>query len=440
MRRTREYLKALARSDDGSATIFGLFIIVCMMMVAGIAIDVSNAYRMRTHLQVAGDSAAHAALVVREFESAETAIDKALEVANASLPSSRYGDVLVKSDIEFGDWDATSGTFTVDNSSRRAVRVKTARLAERGNAIGTTLLQLIGVDHWDVRRESVFITYKPTCLREGFVADDIVETTSGNLYKAGFCIHSNSHVSFNSGNEFEDGVIVSMPNSEEIELPTSGFDSNTGLKETLRDGSYKIRIVNRINDIIAGVRDPNSPYFRDWIVTGASEVNLLRQQKLDASAFTQGRIHTIWCNSPMQSANIHQGTILRNVVIVTNCMIQFGEGVGLENVTIATSSTEPNSFSSASSFRLGRNDNCAEGGGAQLVTLGGINFPAQMEMYGSQMLAAGDVSFTSLANGIQGASIIAGGRIDGTTNTVMAFCGGEGMENNFEAWYFKLAS
>jgi hypothetical protein len=55
------------------------------------------------------------------------------------------------------------------------------------------------------------------------------------------------------------------------------------------------------------------------------------------------------------------------------------------------------------------------------------------------MLAAGDVSFTSEANGIEGASIVAGGRIDGTTGSVMGFCNGDGMESNFEAWYFKLA-
>lgn len=439
MTQTRRNLISFAHGEEGSVTIFGFFFLVCMMIVGGIAMDVANAYRMRTHLQVAGDSAAHAALVVREFESAETAIAKALEVANSSLPSSRHGDVLTSNDIYFGDWDATSGTFTPDSSSRRAVLVETARLQDRGNAVGTYLLRLIGVDHWDVRRQSVFVTYKPTCLREGFVGDDIVETTSGNHYTAGFCIHSNTYVSFNNGNEFEPGVIVSMPNRDQVVLPTSGYESNPGLPQALRDGSYQLRIVNRINDIIAGVRNPLSPYYRDWIDYGSEEIELARQQKLDATAFTEGRIHTIWCNSPMQGAKLHQGTLLRKVVIVTNCLFQFGEGVALEDVTIVNSNTHPNSFDSASDLRLGRDDKCAAGGGAQLVTLGGINFPSKLEMYGGQMLAAGDVSFTSEANGIEGASIVAGGRIDGTTGSVMGFCNGDGMESNFEAWYFKLA-
>ena len=30
--------------------------------------------------------------------------------------------------------------------------------------------------------------------------------------------------------------------------------------------------------------------------------------------------------------------------------------------------------------------------------------------------------------------------IQGTSNSVMGFCGGAGMENNFTAWYFRMAA
>ena len=87
---------------------------------------------------------------------------------------------------------------------------------------------------------------------------------------------------------------------------------------------------------------------------------------------------------------------------------------------------------------MGRNDNCAKGGDAQIVTVGGVKVPQYLKLFGGQILAGGDVSFTSDANGVQGASIVAGGRVDGTTDSTMAFCAGAGMENNFEAWYFRL--
>jgi len=108
-------------------------------------------------------------------------------------------------------------------------------------------------------------------------------------------------------------------------------------------------------------------------------------------------------------------------------------------VVIVNESTSAKSFNAASGIQIGRDDNCAEGGGAQLVTRGGIDIPAQLKMFGGQMIAAQDVAFTAEADGIQGASIISGGRIDGTANSVMGFCAGEGMEDNFEAEYFRLA-
>ena len=90
-------------------------------------------------------------------------------------------------------------------------------------------------------------------------------------------------------------------------------------------------------------------------------------------------------------------------------------------------------------FRIGRNDGCAPGGGAQLLTMGGVEFAAAMEIYGGQVIAKGDITFTANAYGVQGASLISGGTLSGTSNMAMGFCGGGGMEDNFEAEYFRLA-
>jgi len=73
----------------------------------------------------------------------------------------------------------------------------------------------------------------------------------------------------------------------------------------------------------------------------------------------------------------------------------------------------------------------------QLVTRGGMNFPADLHMFGSQLLARLNIEFAANANGIQGASMVAGGRIDGTSNMNMSYCG-SGMEDNYTADYFRL--
>lgn len=425
-------------NEDGLSTPLNILLFVLFVMIGGIALDVANAYKNRTHLQVAADAAAHAALYAREFRSASEAKSIALSVANRSLPPETFGETLRASDIQFGFWDNTNEAFTPDANATDAVLVETARLEERLNSVPTFLLRIIGFDAWNVRRVAIFETYKPTCLREGFVGDDIVEVTTGNTYQPGFCIHSNNHVSLNNYNTFEPGSIVSMPDKAELVIPSDGMTTNPGLPVALRDGAYQLRIVQRINDIIAGIQDPASVYYRNYI-TSTTQIAVNRNDKLDATMFTSGRIHNINCTSSSQSAKIHAGTVLKELVIVTNCQLMFGENTVLEDVVIGNTNVSDKSFSAASGLQIGRNDNCATGGGAQLVTLGGVNFPQYLKMYGGQILAAGDVSFTSDANGTQGASIVSGGRIDGTTDSTMAFCGGAGMENNFEAWYFRLA-
>lgn len=62
-----------------------------------------------------------------------------------------------------------------------------------------------------------------------------------------------------------------------------------------------------------------------------------------------------------------------------------------------------------------------------------------MSLHGSQIIAVGDVSFTSHADGSWGASIVSGGVIDANSQNTMRGRGGVGMENNFQAAYFRLA-
>lgn len=425
------------RDEEGAILPFGLMLFVLCFVVGGIAVDVSNAYQARTHLQVAADSAAHAALVVRETEDADTARQMALDVAQASMPVNSFGATLRSEDILFGYWDAENAVFTPDETSRDAVLVETAQISERLNPAATFFMQFIGRSSWDIRTQSVFETYFPTCLREGFVADDVVEITSNNYFTNGFCIHANAYVDLNNNTVFDPGTIVSMPDKRNLNGPNDVIEKNPGLGDALRDGSYKLRILSRIESIIAGVEDPRSIYYPDYI-TDSRPVSPKKKDKLDSTFFQPGHIYEIACSSSKKQVNIEKGTLLKELVIATNCQIKFGQGVALEDVIITNSNTSDDSFNAANGLRLGRDDNCGVGGGAQLVTMGGVKIPSGLEMYGGQIIAAGDVSFTANANGIQGASIIAGGRIDGTANGEMAFCG-TGMEDNFEAAYFRLA-
>ena len=424
--------------ESGGMTVFGLYITLIALVIGGLALDVSNAIRMRTMLQMTADSAAHAALVVREAGTVEEAQAAALDIVEGIMPRDLYGETVLASDIVFGDWDEAGETFTADPSSRRAVLVDANQIAERNNAVDVFLLQLAGFDRWNMLRQSVFTTYLPNCFREGFVAEDVVDVTSGNTYEAGFCIHSNTHVELNNGNVFETGAVVSMPDRADVVIPASGMTSNPGLPEALRDGSYYLRIVARINEIIAGVGDSGSIYYPAYLDPVPS-VTLNPKNKITAADWTPGAIHSLTCKNSKTKVDVPTDTTLRDGVLVTNCTIKFGQGTILENVVMVTTSTEVDSFSAAQGLQLGKDDGCLPGGSAQLVTLGGVKVPQGLRLFGGQILAAGDVSFTSDAGGYEGGSIVSGGRIDGTTNSVMGACGTTGMEENFTAWYFRMA-
>lgn len=60
-------LRRYARSEEGVMTVFGIILIALMIAVGGIGLDYANGIRNRTHLQIAADAAAHAALVAREY-------------------------------------------------------------------------------------------------------------------------------------------------------------------------------------------------------------------------------------------------------------------------------------------------------------------------------------------------------------------------------------
>lgn len=440
-------VKRFLEKADGALTAFGLFMSITMLVVGGLAIDVANAMMVRTHLQVAADAAAHAALSAREFKSESEAKAFAVQVAQATLPSAKFGNTIEANDVTFGTWDASAEVFTPDATSREAVLVNTQRLSSRSNSVGTYFLRFVGLNNVNVVSQSVFESYYPTCFREGFVAENRVDVQSNNVYGNGFCIHSNDHVEINNGNTFMDGTIVSMPDMADLVVPSSDPTANPGLFDALRSGSYQMRILQRIDDIISNIDDPTSPYFRtDYVdvdpISGSPppRVTLDRKNKLSNAHWVSGSIHEVYCNATNQKVMIPANEVLVKGVLITNCKVEFGANAEIHDIIMVNTSTRDDSFSGAAGATIGKDDGCADGGGAQLVTMGGMSFPADLQIYGGQLIAVKTISFAARPDGVEGVSIVSGDQIDGSSLINVGFCGGAGMNNNFMAEYFRMAT
>ena len=426
-------LKDFARTEDGAITILAVYLLAATLLASAFAVEFAYLQSARTQLQVAADSAAHAALYNRETMGPEEAKARAAAVALHDMPPAAYGAVLTAENVEFGVWDAAARSFVSDPTAVSAVRVRPSRTGAGGNPVKAYIFRLLDHGDWDIAAEAVFITFQPPCLREGFVADGIVDIQSNNGFSNGFCVHSNTYVSLNSNNTFEPGTVVSMPDLSQLDLPKSGFETNEGLQIALRRGYYRLRVLTKIDaihdDLLTGYGHYEPDYLRGVTV-------YLTGSKFTAEDFTPNRIHRISCSGT--KVTIEQDSHLKNLAIITDCPVAFGQGVLLENVVVFNESSDAKSFTAPSGLSVGLDDGCAPGGGAQLITRGGVDVAADLRVYGGQIIALGDITFSANANGIQGASLISGQEISGTSNMDMGFCG-TGMEGNYEAPYFRLA-
>lgn len=426
--------------EDGAGTVFSLLLFVSLVALGGIAVDVSNVTMARTELQVTADAVAHASLVSREGMTEANARAVGLTMAAANMTTAEAGVVIRPEEIVFGRWNSSSRTFTPEPDSRRAVQVIARQDTTNANPLATFMLRIIGFDQWDVSVVSVFSTERPSCLREGFVADGIVDIQSNNTFTDGFCIHSNTHVELNSGNSFGPDTIVSMPNENDLVIPSSGMDSNPGLRDVLRSDEYDIRILSRMDDIIEGISNTASAFYPDQILTGNTTPVVFRNRTVEQADLRTGRIHTFDCrrsNGTGAALQFGNDVLIENVVIITNCDISFGSGNQVINSIIVSESTGAQAINASSGVVIGRPDGCAAGGETQLLAFGSMRFPSDLTIYGSQLLARGDISFSARADGVHGTSMVAGGEISGTSNMTMAFCN-NAVNTNFEVDYFKL--
>ena len=430
----RKHCQAFVAEEDGAGTILALYFTLMFLVVGGLAIDFNKTQTDLTQLQVATDSAAHAALYSREKMSSDDAKAVAVQVAESFMENVRFGSPITAEDITFGTWDKEAHVFTASLNSRSAVKVVSHMNEARENPSNNLLLKIIGQDSFNLSRTSVYSTYRPPCFMEGFVADDVVDIQSNNSFGSGFCIHSNTYVSLNSNNTFEPGSVVSMPNLDDLDIPKSGFETNNGLEGALRTGTYRLRILNMMDEIIEALRVGDDEWLPSFMV--APLFDSFTATKVVPEDFTPNSITTVSCGNN-GTLTMDPGTYA-NLVIITGCKVKFGQGAALEDVWMVSTNLDVKAFNAPSGLRLGADDSCAEGGGAVLITKGGFNAAADLQMYGSQILALKDIEFAANAEGIEGASMVSYATISGTSNMDMGFCNGNGQEENLQADYFRM--
>ena len=175
--------------DDANAASF-VYIALILSVMAGVtamSVEYGNALRVRTQLQSTAELAAIAAANALPNETA--ARTAAITYAQTNLPVADNGNVLVASDVEFGNWDAVAASFTVGATPTNAVRVTTRRSDTNGNALDAGFGAIFGTTSFNLSRSAVAsLGTSPTCMIAlDPTASDALEVNSNAQINIGNC-------------------------------------------------------------------------------------------------------------------------------------------------------------------------------------------------------------------------------------------------------------
>lgn len=439
----------------GGMTIWMLVWLIGTMALGGFAVDTSKAWRMKTMLRAAADASSHAA--IQAAMAGNDPVEAARHYAELNLPAEFMGDILHAADVELGAWDPQGGGFVADETSSAAVRVTVYRAARNANAEPTTLLNIIGFRGWDLSMQSVASTYDAfayapdmgdTCLTKGIVARGTVSVTSNSTF-SDVCVHGEEGFVFNNNNVYEPGTQISMPDLAGMlnHGKTYNANKNTGLNAALVETSIDPVLVDKTDALTLflalGAQVTEAAYFVPALLLDGDHLY-------------------VHCAAP-GAITMPTGR-LQDLTLTTNCAIDFSRGGEFVNAIIATTMnaggdddvfqtyaaqthvtaamahallmagrtaedldpglSDGTGINGASEVSMGEADACANGGGSLLIADGHMHIAAKMGIYGSTMIASGDIDMAAQTAGVEGMAIQAGGDVDLPAQQTFIGCNG----------------
>lgn len=459
------------RDERGSYTLWSLVWFILYVVIGGLAVDGTDAFRNQVLLQATADASALAG-AMSLYESGEDPVYTALDYAAVNMPPEVHGTVLAGRDVHVGIWNFDLETFLEvpydagdPNETANAVYVITRRGEDNGNPVIMSflrILQLWGFEPWwNIYTEAVAVQYVPDCLiKNGLVAWNKVDVTSNNGFDD-ICVHGQNAIE-DPGHDYaidiqNNGSIgpdtrISMPDLEDMNGRPNVYDNNPGLYEAMAQGSLPAYDALSVNDIISGYEDgthmPTYMYQEDVDINGdpilvGPQVVTVANAESFAGPYEPYHVYDMNCSSSANRVTLPNTQVIENVVIVADCRISAQASVALRSAVVATSATgngtdplSQHSVNFPSDAQIGGSEFCDDSSGqVHIYSAASIHIAAGPDVYGLRMVAGGDIHFTANGN-VYGISAEAGNDITATANGEFAFCGGE-FEGPF-AWHYRL--
>jgi len=126
-------LKRFLADERGVGSVFMIATLPIFLTLAGMAIDGAAAFGTRTELQAAADSAALASAQDLSAKGSAVAIQTAVTYAQKNMPVAKDGNVLATSDVQTGNWNSTTRTFTANATALDQQQQRTADHSSRAD-------------------------------------------------------------------------------------------------------------------------------------------------------------------------------------------------------------------------------------------------------------------------------------------------------------------
>lgn len=164
--------------DHGVGSIYMLCLLPLFLVLAGLGMDGTAAFRTRDMLQSTADASALAGALQLPIAGAATAAQETAAAAAArnyaqlNMTVAGFGNVLnlnatTNGDIQFGNWNGTTFTSPAPNgTAENAIEVTVKTATANSNAYPTSFLALIGKSSWDIAATAIAINGipKPICV------------------------------------------------------------------------------------------------------------------------------------------------------------------------------------------------------------------------------------------------------------------------------------
>jgi len=358
-------LAGFARSERGAVNILMIFFVLCLLVVGGIVLDLSNRHRVLAMLQATADvSATSGAVRLAQPKPGSTPRTAAQATALASLDVTHLRGAWTHSGFELGTMaEEGSVAFSPGGAEPNAVRVTLKRTTDNGNPEPTMLLHLIGINKFDLQAQSIARIKRQKllpCVDPLLSLKSRVDVGETDLY-AGICLKVAASAEYGIGQtwltlqaaEFVDGLLARIAGLDQRSLSIGGGLSLVGLGD----------------DALSEARWLSRDLSRDAARLAAAAPHVLEAALFSSYELRAGESYHIACD-PDEVLRIKGPRVLRNVALYSDCPIEFDADVEVEMSLILSNLSallgNPGPLSLDGTISLQSGANCHPGDGARI--------------------------------------------------------------------------